>query len=197
MSIKPTLKPALFFLCLFIIYSVSAQDVNKLGVVNLTKISFISPGISYEQKIGRFQTVYGRAFLDPSGYWGYSSSMGTSSHLYLDPAITIQYRYYYNALRRGAKGKNIEMNNLNYVAPVFKTTFNAENSQRSVHRTGIVWGFQRNYRRRFSLDLNLGVGYGFASEGGTDNGEIIAEQVSGFTTIGQLNIGIWLNRRTS
>ena len=157
MSIKPTL----FFLCLLIINNAFAQSRNEPGVVNITRISFLSPGISYEQKIGRFQTLYGRVFLNPSGYAGYSSTLGTSSHLYLDPAITIQYRYYYNALRREAKGRRIDMNNLNYFAPVFKTTFNAENSQRSIHKTGIVWGLQRNYRRRFSLDLNMGVGYNF------------------------------------
>jgi len=135
MSVKPTL----FFLCLLVINNAFAQSRNEPGVVNITKISFLSPGFSYEQKIGRYQTLYGRVFLNPSGYAGYSSTFGTTSHLYLDPAITIQYRYYYNALRREAKGRRIDMNNLNYFAPVFKTIFNAENSQRSIHKTGIVW----------------------------------------------------------
>jgi hypothetical protein len=172
------------------------QSENERGIINVTKISFLSPGFSYEQKIGRFQTLYGRVFLSPSGYVGYSGTLGSTSHLYLDPAITIQYRYYYNAVRRAAKGRNIAMNNLNYLAPVFKTTFNAENSGRSIHKTGVVWGFQRNYRGRFSLDLNLGLGYAFAREGRTNNGEITVEQISEFTTIGQLNLGIWLNRRS-
>jgi hypothetical protein len=191
-----TIKPTLFCLCLLIINNAFTQSRNDTGVVNVTKISFLSPGFSYELKVGRFQTLYGRVFLYPSGYAGYSSTLGSSSHLYLDPAITIQYRYYYNALRREAKGRRTDMNNLNYFAPVFKTIFNAENSQRSIHKTGIVWGLQRNYRRRFSLDLNIGVGYSFAKEGHTENGEITAEQISEFTTIGQLNLGIWLNRRS-
>jgi len=191
-----SMKPTLFFLCLLIINKAFTQYRNEPGVVNLTKISFVTPGFSYEQKIGRFQTLYGRAFLNPSGYAGYSDALGYRSHLYLDPAITIQYRFYYNALRRESKGRRTEMNNLNYFAPVFKTAFNAENSQRSIHKTGIVWGLQRNYRRRFSLDLNIGVGYSFAKEGHTENGEITAGQISEFTTIGQLNLGIWLNRRS-
>lgn len=191
-----SIKSVLFFLCLLNINSALPQSGNEQGVVNLTKISFLSPGVSYEQKIGRFQTLYGCAFFNPSGYFGYSSTLGTSSHLYLDPAITIQYRYYYNAFRRGTKGRNIDMNNLNYVAPVFKTTFNAENSQRSIHKTGIVWGLQRNYRRRFSLDLNIGLGYAFGREGRAESGEITGEQISEFTTIGQLNLGIWLNARS-
>ena len=190
------IKTAFFVLCFMNISYAFPQSGNEHGVINLTKISFLSPGFSYEQKIGRLQTLYGRVFLNPSGYFGYSSTFGTTSHLYLDPAITIQYRYYYNASRRGAKGRNIDMNNLNYVAPVFKTTFNAENSQRSVHKTGIVWGLQRNYRRRFSIDLNLGLGYAFAREGRTESGEITGEQISEFTTIGQLNLGIWLNTRS-
>jgi len=191
-----SIRAVLFFVCLMNLNNAFAQEGNNYGVTNLTKISFLSPGFSYEQRIGRFQTLYGRIFLNPSGYVGYSSAFGTTSQLYLDPAITIEYRYYYNALRRGRQGKDIGMNNMNYLAPVFKTTFDAENSGRAIHKTGVVWGFQRNYRSRFSLDLNLGLGYSFAKEGRTNNGEITGEQISEFTTVGQLNLGFWLNRRT-
>jgi hypothetical protein len=190
------IKAAICFLFLIKLNNAFTQSKKDYGVVNLTKISLISPGFSYEQRIGRFQTLYGRAFLNPSGYAVYSGTFGTDANLYLDPAITIQYRYYYNAFRRAEKGRNITMNNLNYLAPVFKTTFNAENSQRSIHKTGIVWGFQRNYSRRFSIDINLGLGFAFAKEGRSNNGEITGEKISEFTTIGQLNLGIWLNTRS-
>ncbi|RYY09402.1 MAG: hypothetical protein EOO04_38475 [Chitinophagaceae bacterium] len=190
------IKPTLFLLCLFKITSAVSQNEIISDVVNISKISFLSPGFSYEQRIGRFQTLYGRAFLNPAGYIGYSSTFGTSSRLYLDPAITIQYRYYYNAKQRQERGRNTQMNNLNYLAPVFKMTFNAENSERTVYKTGLVWGLQRNYRKRFSLDLNLGLGYEFAKGSRVNYGDINSGRISEFTTIGQLNLGFWLNSRT-
>lgn len=171
-----------------------AQSSTDPQLQNLIKVSFLSPGLSYEQKIGRLQSLYGRVYLDPSGYVSSSSTFGTSSRLYLDPAFTIQYRYYYNARRRENKGVRTDMNNLNYVAPVYKVTFRAENTPRTIHRVGAVWGLQRNYKSRFSLDLNVGFGYAFARET-FKSGQGTYEAVHEFVTVGQLNLGFWLNKR--
>jgi hypothetical protein len=187
----------------FVILTVSFITANSLGhsqsfsgVRDVSKVSFLSPGFSYEHRVGRSQTLYARAYLDPSGYFLYSDAIGTRSDLYLDPAITLQYRYYYNVARREEKGKRTEMNSFNYVAPVFKTTFNAENTGYSLHRLGVVWGFQRNYHSRFSLDLNIGLGYAFVGTRYNEYGELFTRGVNELTTIGQLNLGFWLNKRT-
>ncbi len=96
---------------------------------------------------------------------GYSSSLGNTSFIYFDPALTIQYRYYYNYIKREAKGKRTEMNSLNYVCSILQTVFSKENisssyypetNQRAINTFGLAWGFQRNFQNRFSLDLNLG-----------------------------------------
>ena len=96
------------------------------------------------------------------------------------------------------------MNSMNYLA--FVSEFMAskaaiaddyvnEDSRRLVSKFGIAWGLQRNYAGRFSLDLNLGLGY-LISKGTTinSNGRLV-KNISMPTAMGQLNLGIWLNRR--
>ena len=189
------------FVNLLVVISLFAGNclcqLPRHGVRNVSKVSFLSPGFSYEQKTAQSQAVYGRAYFDPSGYLGYSGALGTSSGFYLNPAITIQYRYYYNLAHRAERGKRTEMNSSNYLGPVFKTTFDAEGTGYSVHRLGAVWGFQRNFESRFSIDLNVGVGYAFvARTGDRVDASIFKRSVNEVTLLGQLNLGFWLNKRT-
>lgn len=53
---------------------------------------------------------------------GYSSSLGNTSSIHFDPAITFQHRYYYN-YKGQDKGKRTEMNRPNYLAGILETTF--------------------------------------------------------------------------
>jgi hypothetical protein len=67
------------------------------------------------------------------------------------PALALQYRYYYNAARRKAKGKRTEMNSLNYVSALVETRFLQgkcfiqwmKNNFVPQKYFGVVWGFQR------------------------------------------------------
>jgi hypothetical protein len=71
-----------------------------------------------------------------------------------------------------------------------------EINRRACNTVGVVWGFQRNYRKRFSLDLNLGLGYLFSTATVLDNtGQTVRENLGEFTTLGQLTLGFWLNKR--
>jgi len=55
---------------------------------------------------------------------------------------------------------------------------------------------QRNYKCRFSLDLNMGVGYLFGEQAELDyNGKIIFTNVSEFTVPVNFTLGFWLNKR--
>ena len=179
---------------------------EETDITNLTKITFLNPGISREARIGRLQSIYLQAFMNTSAYFSYSSSLGTDGGVFFDPALTAQYRYYYNAEKRASKGKRTEMNNLNYVSGVIEIGFSkgaisdqyvSEKNRRPVTKIAAVWGIQRNGARRFSLDLNLGIGYVFAK--GTKYNEITwqpySSRISQFTTLGQLNLGFWLNKR--
>jgi hypothetical protein len=184
-----------------------AQSKTGTDVTNITKLTFLNPGISYEARVGKLQTVYVQSFMNTSAYFSYSSSIGSSSGVFFDPAATAQYRYYYNATARQAKGKRTEMNSMNYFAGVAETIFTRsaaddnnlkELDRRPVTTIGLAWGIQRNGLKRFSLDLNLGIGYLFA-KGTVYNSDYTNEtrsvNVSKISGIGQINLGFWLNKR--
>jgi hypothetical protein len=184
---------------------VFCQQRTNVDVTRVTKVAFLNPGLSYEDKVGRLQTIYVTAFLATNASYSYSSSLGTYSSIYWDPAVMAQYRYYYNAAAREAKGKRTEKNSLNYIGPLVEVTFTKaamtdesyeEDSRRAVSKIGFVWGIQRNYFGRFSLDLNLGLGYFFTKGTELDyNYQLSRISQSAFTGLGNLTLGIWLNKR--
>src|SRR5688572_5684140 len=144
---------------------------EETDITNLTKITFLNPGISLEVRVAKLQSIYLQAFMNTSAYFSYSSSLGTDGGVYFDPAATAQYRYYYNAKKRAGKGKRTEMNSLSYITGLVETIFTTaaisddhlnEEKRRPVTKIGAAWGIQRNGIKHFSLDLNLGLGYVFA-----------------------------------
>lgn len=181
-----------------------AQSGSPSAVTDVTRISFLSPGISYEKGMSEYQTLYVQGLMATSFTYSYSSAMGSNSSLYFDPAFTIQYRFYYNAAARQAKGKRTALNSLNYIAPILETVFSRrrvrdsdydENNRRAVNTLGVAWGFQRNYPKRFSLDLNFGYGALLTRASYPDgNGQIIRKNVIQAAPVGQLTLGFWLNR---
>ncbi len=178
---------------------------QNIDVSNFTKLTFLSPGISRELRVAKLQSIYLQAFMNTSAYFSYSSTFGTDGGVYFDPALTAQYRYYYNAVKRAAKGKRTELNSLNYIAGVLQTVFSdgavsdgylIQDKRRPVNSIGAVWGLQRNGQKHFSLDLNIGIGYLFAK--GTkydENWSTYSSPISEATVIGQLSLGFWLNKR--
>lgn len=183
-------------------FAASSQDID---VTNVARATILNPGLSYEAKVGKFQTLYGQAFMNLSASYSYSSNMGSSSEFYFDPAVTLQYRYYYNGMKRMEMEKRTEMNSMNYIAFISEVIFSKmslsdeyfnEENRRPITRLGVGWGLQRNYRQRFSLDLNLGLGYMFAKGTTYDyNYQTKEANVSIPTFMGQINLGFWLNRR--
>lgn len=197
-------KFILFAMAFLIRVTCYSQDENITDVTDVTKVTFLPPGISYEKSIGKFQTLYVQGSMNTSFAFSYSSSLGNNVYFNFDPAFALQYRYYYNAVKRQKKGKRTAMNSMNYISPVFEMIFSkgrissshyVENNRRPIYDIGVVWGFQRNYQKRFSLDFNLGPGVLFTkvSMPGSNN-EIINKNVMKFTTLGQFNLGFWLNR---
>ena len=180
-----------------------SQDQEQSEISDVTRASFFSPGISYEKKIGKLQTLSARAFLSTSIYFSYSSSLGTTSGIDLYPALSLQYRYYYNSAERNAKGKRTEMNSLNYVSAIVEMLFfketvssNGDTDIRSLNSFGIAWGISRNYQKRFSFDLSVGPGYVYAKRTTLDDlGEYITKNEGEITLVGQISLGFWLNKR--
>ena len=189
--------------CLLLLLSIFSvgQKTESVDVTDVLKVNFFDPGISLEKRIGQSQTLYGQAFLSTAIFIGYSSSLGNISSVDIYPALTLQYRYYYNGNKRTSKGKRIEMNSMNYVTLVTDASFYKDNrydlnKSRIMKTLGAAWGFQRNYPKRFSLDINVGIGYAFGKETILNYpGEYSDISYSEFTTIGQISLGFWLNRK--
>jgi hypothetical protein len=198
------LAPALLLTAL----NCAAQNENKeersTDVIDITKFVF-SPGFSGEKRIGKNQTLYGKVFPALSLSYYFSDGLGSDASFYIDPAITLQYRYYYNGRRRQRKGKRTAMNSMNYIGPVYRNIFSKrpvnsdyyeEDKRRLMNTLAVVWGLQRNFRSRISIDFNVGPGYNFSK--GTEfyfNGERYITQQRAFTLFTQFDIGIWLNRK--
>ena len=195
---------------LFIVFIVAgtnclAQGDTETDITNVTKVTVLGPGMSYEKRIGKFQSLYVRGFMNISGAIEYSSSMGNMSAIYFDPALTLQYRYYYNFAKRLNKEKRTEMNSLNYITAIWETavskkrinsSYYDEDKFRTINTVGLAWGLQRNYKSRISLDLHLGLGYYF-TKGHQPNelGETITKHIGIFTPLINFNFGFWLNKR--
>jgi hypothetical protein len=194
----------LFYFLFSTVLTGFSQD-NKTDVTNVTKVTIINPGVSYETRIAKFQTIYLQGFMNTSGYFSYSSSFGTESAFYFDPAAALQYRFYYNGMKRFEIEKRTEMNSMNYIAIMSEVVFSKarlttsyidESNRRAVTRFGIGWGMQRNYAKHFSLDLNMGLGYLISKSTTYDyNGRPSTKTISMPGFMGQLNIGFWLNKK--
>jgi hypothetical protein len=194
----------LICLLTFTVFANTCFAQKDPDVTNVTKVTILNPGLSYETRVAKFQTIYGQVFGNTSAYFSSSSTFGTDYGIYFDPAVTVQYRYYYNGYRRMEREKRTEMNSMNYVS--FVSEFMAskaaltddyfdEDSRRLISRFGIAWGLQRNYRGRFSLDLNLGFGYLISKGTRSSNGQTTSRTITMPTSMGQLTLGIWLNKR--
>jgi len=176
-------------------------------VTNITKVT-LDPGFSYEQKIGRHQTLYGQVYPAISFSFAFSDGLGgdnTTTDFYIDPAVNIQYRFYYNARTRQVKGKRTEMNSMNYIGIADRTVFSKhplsdsydmEKHYRPINTLGAVWGLQRNFRSRFSIDLNVGPAITFAKTTSTDlSGRSETYVLNEFALLTQVDFGFWLNKR--
>jgi hypothetical protein len=190
---------------LFAVTNVFSQERASTNISPVTSLSFLTPGVSYETGIGKNQSLYFQGYMATSFAFGYSDALGSDFQFSLDPALRVQYRYYYNAGKRLAKGKRIAMNSMNYISTVFETVFSkkrisidqfVEDNRRLINTIGLLWGMQRNYHSRFSLDLNLGLGYLFTKGTvGSPSGVSSSINVSEFTPLIKLTLGFWLNNR--
>lgn len=200
------LKASIFLFVILAGTKTYAQEENKADVTNVTKLTFLNPGIGQEIKIGKHQTIYGQLFMNTSATTKteyYNNSQNIDIDFYFDPAVTIQFRNYYNGRRRSARGKRIEMNSMNYVGLIAEVFFSKiplnesyiQEDRRPITTLGAAWGLQRNYKGRFSLDFYLGAGYRFAQSTLYTIPQTTKINTTAFSLISQLNVGIWLNKR--
>jgi len=181
-----------------------AQETESPEVTHVTRVTFLQPGFSYELKTGRMQSLYVNPYFVVISSFSYSDTFGWNVPITFDPVLLAHYRFYYNGDKRAAKGKRTEMNSMNYLAPVAQVSYPkrsrinegiVEETRQVDAGIGAVWGMQRNYRKRFSLDLSLGMGYYFWNEVTITSGKKTKDSHAEFSPIIQLSLGFWLNRR--
>ena len=51
------------------------ESIENPDITNVTKITFLNPGISYEKRIKPFQSLYAQLFMNTSFSIGYSSAL--------------------------------------------------------------------------------------------------------------------------
>lgn len=179
-----------------------SQDSPAPGLTRVTRVTFLAPGLSHERPLARRQSLYLYPHFSVSAGWG--STFGFRADA--DPALAVHYRHYYNLDRRAAKGKSTGRNSGNYLAALYDVTYTTarvlsdqitEEHRRPVHVLAAVWGLQRNGRKRFCLDLNLGGGYFFAK--GTDwydpQQRWVSVNSSGPFLYTNISLGFWLGKR--
>ena len=183
------MKPIPFFLLFALTFfnSFAQRNEREQFTVPLTRVTFFEPGISHQIPAGRAQSFVIRAGLTVTADIDESSQrfgllprfFGSSS-----------FRVYYNDEKRKARGLNTARNSANYFAllgllsskPLGREPYNPDLNSLLLN-AGFVWGLQRNYHSRFSLDLNLGLGY------------LRSKNTSGFGPVGEFNLGFWLGKK--
>lgn len=188
------MKPIITILSFLFLFQVKAQE--KKYTQNVLTATILSPGISYELAAGNKLTVILKAVVFPG--FSYSQNIllnGRSNFSFTPTPLLIgEGRHYYNFQQRLGKEKNISRNSANYLGISGKygysiETFYPDNGDairtaKQVYDAGIVWGIQRNYDNRFSLDLNIGPSI---------LQPLIDRQ---FGLVANLSLGIWLGKRT-
>ena len=179
---------SLLFLLLTSPILLAQKERDEQWVVNVTKITFIEPGLAHEFPLGRSATFFLRAGMTVTLATDYFDQI---TGVLFRPFVSGSGRVYYNFAKREDQGKNINKNSANYFAllaivatePLNKGTDYDPSLNNTILNTGVVWGMQRNYPSGFSLDLNIGIGYAKVGD------------ISGLSPVGEFNIGWWFGKK--
>jgi hypothetical protein len=164
------------------------KEKNEQRTEDVTKITFLEPGVAHEFAVGKTATFFLRGGLTTSVALDYDDNI---TGILIRPFVSTSLRAYYNFKKRELLGKNTAKNSANYFAllaivatsPLNKGTDYDPVYNKALLNTGVVWGLQRNYPVGLSLDLNIGLGY------------VKAGSTMGVSPVGELNVGLWLGKR--
>lgn len=170
---KPMIRFLLLaFLCIIISNSCLAQIKEQSTTEALTKIEVMTPGISHELPVGDIHTIRAKlsvlSVVRSAVVFSDRFQTGVRSHWF--PVVDLQYRRYSNLTKRKDKGKRSAQNSGNYLAlktiAYLPEQFNNFELDDSIW-LGPIWGMQRQFSDRWSLDFAAGLGYEFRFR--TDN----------------------------
>jgi hypothetical protein len=181
---------SVFFFCLsFSTPAFTQADTPHAEATSVFKLNFFLPGISYEQKLSAFQTLYSSVYLD-----ALFANTGTNDHnnfeVFLTPSFNVEFRNYYNLNKRARKGLRTDLNSASYVAPVYIGRYSHltnDFDKEWVSQVGAVWGIQHNTPGGFGIDLNLGMAYTFNT-----GGHVYYQPLD---LIFQLSLGFWMGKK--
>ncbi|WP_127124727.1 hypothetical protein [Pseudoflavitalea rhizosphaerae] len=182
-----------------------AATAQEASTENVAAVTFFTPGFSYELKTGQYQTLYATAFMNIAASFFASTETGTESSFYFDPAINLQYRFYYNFEKREQRNRRTEKNSANFFALSGGTVFSKmrmsssyfeEGSRRPVYHVAGIWGMQRNMQGRLNMNFYAGLGYRWAtSTYPLSDGGMGKENHGRLTVPFEIGLGIWLGQR--
>lgn len=168
-----------------------------------TRISVLLPGISFEKRIAEKYTLYAGLQSKMPAYK--NENLDDRGGLFLQPSLLFQLRRYLDLRNNlGIYGRSPVENSGYYVAVIEKLLYNRfpviagyyQESRRIRNNLGLVFGQQYNGEKRFSLDYNAGVAWRMGNEDvfPPSSGKNKRFE-SGAKFIGQLNLGVWINKR--
>lgn len=193
--------------CLALFLSAWSKSISQeVDVSNVVRITVINPGIGYEARVGKLQTVFAQTFMKTMLHAESEAFIlipfRVHTTYYFDPAVTVQFRQYYLTRKQKIKTKDHSLNSMNYVALYEELFFTKKpiyqnvDSRRGYNKLAIVWGLQRNLSDHFSFNANLGYGYTFPTRPFySPNGQKFDETLNE-AIVCQINLGFWLNRKT-
>lgn len=189
---QPVIPAKQFFRSIFILLltlpsltTFAQHDHTTDAACSVFKLNFLMPGVSYEQRLSRQQTLYASGYINAHLF----ESDFNQYEFLLAPTLNIEFRTYYGIDRRLDRGRRTAMNTGGYLAPVYIGAYSLVSNEATrewVNRVGFVWGMQFNYPSHFSLDFNVGFAYTFGAQS-----SIYYSPVS---IPVQLTLGFWLGR---
>ena len=154
------MKKLIIFIFIISVQTLIGQNKSE-SFIRIFKFNVLAPSFEYELGVSENTSLdfkIGTGLLVNGG-------SGRSTDWSLFPFFEIQYRHYYNFLKRKGRNRNISFNSGNYIG----ITSNIQSGKSLIgsaeyfesHFTtfGPVWGLQRNYNGGFNVNFNLGVGY--------------------------------------
>lgn len=199
-SSPPSFRNLLVKGCLLLL-SFSSPDASAQDDVEnlLFRASLLFPSFSVEKRIGFSQTIHAslqarlmvlsitKDYIAFNNSGTVSTSTDHTFKFFIDPAVTLQYRYYYNLGKRSNDGKNTLFNSANYLAPLYSLSYSKmpmpgiyssapgllpnrysfrdmeiTANRRPLHFLGALWGITRTFDR-FYIDANIGPVYLFST----------------------------------
>ncbi len=181
--------------CFFLCISFQSNAQKTTYTQPLLTATFLSPGVTYEHPWANKISIKGKAAFTVGWSFSASSSLGQSYSIAPTPLLAGQLRYYYNFALREQKEKNITRNSANYISLFASYAYSGVtyyygdqgnfSIKQALHmpNVGIVWGIQRNYKNRFSIDCSVGPSL---------NDPIVNNE---FSLIADISLGIWLGKK--